>query len=106
MFEARAFQTPPEVPVLNIQLHRQNTIVGSITKLEDIPAEQLENTPLNQAVNALDVAFSMVKRLIRAEDSENRITILAANAADEWGVPLQPLQARMLEYASELAKRE
>ena len=47
----------------------------------------------------------MVKRLIRAEDSENRIAILAANAADEWGVSLQPLQARMLDYARELAKR-
>ena len=80
-------------------------IVGSITKLEDIPAEQLENTPLNQTVNALDVAFSMVKRLIRAEDNESRIAILAANAADEWGVSLQPLQARMLDYARELAKR-
>ena len=105
VFEARAFQSPPEVPVLTIQLHRQNTIVGSITKLEDIPAEQLENTPLNQAVNALDVAFSMVKRLIRADDSESRIAILAANAADEWGVPPQPLQAKMLDYARELAQR-
>ena len=105
VFEARAFQTPPEVPPLNIQMHRKNAIAGSIVKLEDVPPEHLASTPMAKTANALDVAFSMIKRLIRANDSESRIAILAANTADEWGVPLQPLQTKMLEYASELAKR-
>mgnify|MGYP003701387185 CR=1 FL=1 len=98
IFSKRANWQVPEVPALEVHVHRKP--LGAAPKAEIIPPEELAETDWRDTANADEIAQSVLRALIPPGSPPEYVAALVPVIAENWGEGSLPMITKMLREAA------
>lgn len=98
VFMKRANRPLPEIPALNVHVHRK--AIGVAPKAEYIPAHELAETDWRDTVNAEEIAQSILTALVPPDSPPEYVAALIPVIAQNWGAGSLPLITKLLGEAA------
>ncbi|MDO4997331.1 MAG: type IV secretory system conjugative DNA transfer family protein [Neisseria sp.] len=94
VFNKRSHWALPEIPVLSIHVRRK--AVGNSPKAEPIPVEELDSFYWGDAVNADEIARTIIASIVPPNSSPKYVEALIPVLAENWGEDSLPFIRQMI----------